>query len=155
VGHTGAAQGLDQSFFDDAFLNVQGQLAAALLRSAPADTVGETADIGDLLCLHPLAFFRNGSGAMVCALTDGAHVLYFCTVNHGNIPFFSKDVFVFGYMWLENTVFRIYYTVKSRECQFPSLQNQDEKLASKRTGGTMTLPLFHWVTAVPECRAQV
>jgi hypothetical protein len=91
VGHTGAAQSLDQSFFDDAFLNVQGQLAAALLRSAPADTVGETADIGDLLCLHPLAFFGNGSGAMVCALTNGAHVLYFCTINHGNIPFFSKD----------------------------------------------------------------
>ena len=93
VGHAGAAQGLNQSFFNDAFLHVQGQLAAALLRSAPADTVGETADIGDLLGLNPLALFGNGSGAMVSALTDGAHMLYFCTINHGKIPFFQKTVF--------------------------------------------------------------
>jgi hypothetical protein len=52
--------------------------------------VGETADIGDLLGLNPLALFGNGSGAMVSALTDGAHMLYFCTINHGKIPFFSK-----------------------------------------------------------------
>ena len=30
---------------------------------------------------------------MVSALTDGAHMLYFCTINHGKIPFFSKTGF--------------------------------------------------------------
>ena len=30
---------------------------------------------------------------MVCALGDGAHILYFCTVNHGKFPFFQKTVF--------------------------------------------------------------
>ena len=77
---------------------------------------------------------------MVCALTDGAHVLYFCTVNHGNIPFFSKDFFVFGYMWPENTVFRIYYTVKSGECQFPSSQNPPRKYPGVKRGGPVVLP---------------
>ena len=38
MGHAGAADGLDQGFFDDAVLDVQGQFAGALLRGAPAHT---------------------------------------------------------------------------------------------------------------------
>jgi hypothetical protein len=52
--------------------------------------VGETADILNFLDLHPLALFRDGSGAVIGTLGHGAHMLYFCTVNHGNYPFFSK-----------------------------------------------------------------
>ena len=92
MGHAGAADGLHQSLLNDALLDVQGQLAGALLRSTPADTVGEAADVLDLLGLYPLALFRNGSGAVVSALSHGAHILYFCTVNHGKFPFFQKTV---------------------------------------------------------------
>ena len=91
VSHTGAAQGLYQSFFDDAFLDIQGQLAGTLLRCAPAHTVGETADVLNLLCLDPLALFGNGSRTVVSTLTNGAHMLYFCAVNHCKNPFFSKS----------------------------------------------------------------
>ena len=87
VGHAGAAQGLDQSLLDDALLNVQGQLASALLRCAPAHAVGEAADVLDALGLNPLTLFGNGSRTVVSALTHGAHVLYFCTVNHGKNSF--------------------------------------------------------------------
>ena len=41
MGHAGAADGLDQGFLDDAVLDVEGQLAGALLGSAPAHAVGE------------------------------------------------------------------------------------------------------------------
>ena len=87
VGHTGAAQSLDQSFFNDALLDIQGQLAAALLRSTPADAVGKTADILNFLDLHPLTLFGDGSGAVISTLGHGAHMLYFCTINHGKFSF--------------------------------------------------------------------
>jgi hypothetical protein len=93
VGHTGAAQGFHQSFFDDTLLNVQGQLAATLLGSAPANAVGKTADIADLLDLHPLTLFGDGSRAVVSTFAYGAHVLYFSTINHGNFPFFERRFF--------------------------------------------------------------
>jgi hypothetical protein len=59
--------------------------------------VGETADVGDLLGLNPLALFGDGSGAVIGALGHGAHMLYFCTINHGNYSFLSKDDFVFRF----------------------------------------------------------
>ena len=59
VGHAGAAEGLHQRFLDDAVLDVQGQLAGALLRRAPADAVGKAADVLDFLRLHPLALFGD------------------------------------------------------------------------------------------------
>ena len=37
--HAGAADGLDESFLDDAVLHVEGELAGALLRRAPTDTM--------------------------------------------------------------------------------------------------------------------
>ena len=52
-----------------------------------AHTMGEAADVSDLLDLNPLALFGNGRRTVVSALTDGAHVLYFCTVNHGKNSF--------------------------------------------------------------------
>ena len=87
VGHAGAAQSLNQSLFNDALLHVQGQLAAALLGSTPADTVGKTADVLDFLSLYPLTLFGDGSGAVVGTLGHGAHMLYFSTVNHGKFSF--------------------------------------------------------------------
>ena len=101
MGHAGAADGLHQSFLNDALLDVQGQLAGTLLGSAPADTMGKAADVLDLLGLNPLALFGNGSGAVVGALSHGAHILYFCTVNHGNFPFFQKTFPSLGLLFRE------------------------------------------------------
>ena len=101
VGHAGAADGLHQSLLDDTVLDVQRQLAGALLGCTPAHTMGVAADVLDLLGLNPLALFGNGSGAMVCALGDGAHILYFCTVNHGKFPFFQKTFPSLGLLFRE------------------------------------------------------
>ena len=101
MGHAGAADGLHQSFLNDALLDVQGQLAGTLLGSTPADTMGKAADVLDLLGLNPLALFGNGSGAMVGTLSHGAHILYFCTVNHGKFPFFQKTFPSLGLLFRE------------------------------------------------------
>ena len=45
---------LDQRFLDDAVFDVQGQLAGALLRRAPADAVRQAGDVFDLLWLEPI-----------------------------------------------------------------------------------------------------
>ena len=86
VGHAGAAQGLDQGFFDDAVLDVEGELAGALLGCAPAHAVGETGNVLDLLGLDPFALFRDGGGAVVCALGHRTHVLYFGRIDHTKRP---------------------------------------------------------------------
>ncbi|MPN00731.1 hypothetical protein SDC9_147927 [bioreactor metagenome] len=65
--HAAAAKGLNQRFFDDALFHVEREFAGALLRCAPADAMRQAADIGDLLCLNPLALFGNRSGIMLCA----------------------------------------------------------------------------------------
>ena len=91
VGHAGAAQGLHQSLFDDAVLDVQGQLAGALLGSAPAHAVGKAADVADFLGLDPLALLGNGSRTVICALGNGTHMLNFGRVNHMDF-FLSKIV---------------------------------------------------------------
>ena len=87
VGHAGAADGLNQGLFDDAVLDVQGQLAGALLGCAPAHAVGEAGNILDLLGLNPFALFGDGSRAVICALGDRTHVLNFRSVNHIVLPF--------------------------------------------------------------------
>ena len=85
--HAGAADGLDESFLDDAVFHVEGELAGALLRRAPADTMRKAGNVADLLRLDPLAFLRNGRRAMVCTLCNRAHMLYFSRVNHCKNPF--------------------------------------------------------------------
>ena len=87
MGHTGAADGLHQCLLDDAIFDVQGQLAGALLRGAPADTVGKAGDIGDFLGLHPPPLLRDGSRAVVSALGHRTHMLYFRSIDHGNDSF--------------------------------------------------------------------
>ena len=83
MGHAGAADGLDQRLLNDALLDVERQLARALLGSTPADAVGKAGNVGELLGLHPLALF----GTVICALGDRAHMLNFGRVNHGDLPF--------------------------------------------------------------------
>ena len=88
MGHAGAADGLHQRFLDDAVLHVQRQLAGALLRGAPAHTVGKTGDVGDLLGLHPLALLRNGRRSVISALGHGTHMLNFSRIDHSSdLPF--------------------------------------------------------------------
>ena len=93
VGHAGAADGLHQRLLDDALLHVQGQLAGALLRSAPADAVGQTADVLDLLGLNPLAFFRDGGRSVIRALGHRAHTLYFAGIDHSPLSFSIRSEF--------------------------------------------------------------
>ena len=77
MGHAGAADGLHQGFLNDAVLHVQGQLAGALLGSAPADAMGKAGDVGDLLGLDPLALLGDGGGAVISALWR--RDTYYCT----------------------------------------------------------------------------
>ena len=77
VGHAGAADGLHQSLFDDAVLDVQRQLAGALLRCTPAHTVSQTGNILNFFCLHPFCLFGNGSTTMMYALCNGTHFFNF------------------------------------------------------------------------------
>ena len=45
-------------------------------------------------------------------------MLYFCTINHGNFSFLSKDVISpLDLQTSKTTVFRIHYTVKLPKCQ--------------------------------------
>ena len=58
----------DKGFLDDAVLDVQGQLAGALLRSTPATTMGQARNVFDLLdCTH-LPSLGNGAVAVMRAL---------------------------------------------------------------------------------------
>jgi len=87
MGHAGAAQGLHETLFNDAVLDVERQLAGTLLRSAPAHTVRETGDVLDFLGLNPFTLFRDRRRSVIRALRDRAHMLYFCSVNHKILPF--------------------------------------------------------------------
>ena len=84
VGHAGAADGLHQSLFDDAVLDVQRQLAGALLRCTPAHTVGVAADVLDLIGLDPCALFGDGSRTMLRTFGDRAHILYLLRIGHNH-----------------------------------------------------------------------
>ena len=77
MGHTGTSDGLHQGLLDDAVLDVQRQLARALLRRALVHTVGIAADVLDLIRLYPLALFGNGRRSVVRTLLYNTHVFYF------------------------------------------------------------------------------
>ena len=119
VGHTGAADGLHQRLLDDALLHVQGQFAGALLRSTPADAVGQTADILDFLGLNPLSFFRDGGRSVIRALGHRAHTLYFAGIDHCPLSFSIRSEFCRFFQSLPGilTVFRSYYIGKRLLCQ--------------------------------------
>ena len=87
VGHAGAAQSFHQSLLHNALLHVQGQLAGALLGSAPADTVRQAGNILDLIGLDPFSLFGNRGGAMMRALLHRAHIFHFMGIVHIGTPF--------------------------------------------------------------------
>ena len=68
------------------FLTFRRQLAGALLRRAPAHTVGIARDVLDFLRLNPLSLFRDGRGAVVRALGDADHVFHFFGILHFGFP---------------------------------------------------------------------
>ena len=82
VSHTRAADGLNERLLDNAALYVEGQLAGTLLGCAPADTVCEAVDVGDLLSLYPLCFFGDRRSAVCNALCYGTHVFNFMRISH-------------------------------------------------------------------------
>ena len=82
MGHAGAADGLHQRLLNDAVLDIQRQLAGALLGGAPAHAVGKTGNIGDFLGLDPLALLGDGSRTVISALGDGTHMLYLSGIDH-------------------------------------------------------------------------
>ena len=89
MGHAGAADGFNQSFLNDAVLDVQAQLAGTLLGCAPAHTVGIAADVLNFIGLDPFALFRDGSGTMLRTLRDRAHIVDLCGVFDHNILSFA------------------------------------------------------------------
>ncbi len=75
--HSGAADGLNQRFLDDALLYVQRQLAGPLLGSAPAHSVGQARHVGYFFDLGPTAFLWNRCRAMIGPLGNYAHLFNF------------------------------------------------------------------------------
>ena len=81
--------GLDQGFLDDAVLDVQAQLAGALLGCAPTYTVGVAADVLNFLGLDPLTLFGDGGGTVLGPFCDRAHVIDLCGVFDHNFLSFA------------------------------------------------------------------
>ncbi len=82
MGHTGAADRLNQRLLNHTVLHIQAQFACALLGSTPADPVGIAGNILDFLGLDPFSFFRDRRGAMIGALRYTNHVFHFPCVLH-------------------------------------------------------------------------
>ena len=55
-------QCLNQRFFNHAVFDIQGQLASALPRRAPAHTVGQAGNIPDFFRLYPLPLGDGRAG---------------------------------------------------------------------------------------------
>ena len=116
-------QGLHQGLLDDAFLHGQGELAGALLGSAPAHAVGQAGDVRDLVGLDPLALFRDGSRAVMGALLHRAHIFHFMGIVHIGTPF---GFLLFRVRSPRNTNFFVHYIRK-----FPVLQGLCRNFNSK------------------------
>ena len=83
MGHSGATECFDQRFFDDPFFDVECQLASALLRRAPTDTMGLKPEMSvDLFRLDPFTFFGNGCRAIFWATIDADHFPDFRRIIH-------------------------------------------------------------------------
>ena len=70
------------AFFNNAVFDIEGKLAGALLRSAPAYTVRKAADVLNLFCLNPFALFGYGSRTVVGPFMNAYHVFYFMCILH-------------------------------------------------------------------------
>ena len=80
--HAGTADSFDQGFLDDAVFYIEGEFASALLRGAPANAMGEPADISYLSGLSPCTFLWDRGRTMICPLSHAAHFLNFRRVLH-------------------------------------------------------------------------
>ena len=88
--HAGAADGLDESFLDDAVLHVEGELAGALLRRAPTDTMRKAGNVADLLRLDHLPSSGMGAGPWYAPLQPGTYaVLQSCKSLQKSFPLFA------------------------------------------------------------------
>ena len=77
-----AADCLNESFFDDAVLNVESKLTCSLLWCTPTDSMGQTGNVLDLFCIDPLSFLWNWSAAVLSTALDCTHVFNFCGILH-------------------------------------------------------------------------
>ncbi|EKD36154.1 MAG: hypothetical protein ACD_75C01614G0002 [uncultured bacterium] len=82
MGHSGAADGLDQGLLNDAVFHVEGELAGALLRRTPAYAMCEAANIPHLFGLCPCAFLGDRGRTVVGPLSHPAHFHDFSRVEH-------------------------------------------------------------------------
>ena len=71
MGHSGAANRLNQGLLNITLLDVEAELTGALLRCTPAHTVGESRYVFDLLGLHPLSLLGMGAGPWQAPLVNG------------------------------------------------------------------------------------
>ena len=77
MGSAGTAGGLHQGLLDNAVFNIQRELAAALLRGAPANTMGKAADIPNLLDLDPVSLLRQLGRAVALGTGHFFHAFHF------------------------------------------------------------------------------
>ena len=70
MGHTGAADGFDQSFLYNPILDIKRQLTGTLLRGTPANAVGQTRNIFNLIGFDPFALLRDRRWSMVGTLDN-------------------------------------------------------------------------------------
>ena len=75
--HARAADRLNEGFLDDAVFDVERQLAGTLLRSSPANSVRQAADVLDVLGFYPFAFFRNRGSTVMYFLCYACHIFHF------------------------------------------------------------------------------
>jgi hypothetical protein len=88
---------------------------------------------------------------MVSALTNGAHMLYFCTINHGVFSFLSKTysswIYVVGNP--EISAYIIQSTDRNVNCKGFKFQYG---IIKKSRGGSLVLPLCHSERAAGESK---
>ena len=79
--------GFFDDFFEDEFFkgrtrDLMRTDIRELLRCTPTDTVCQTGDVFDLLCLNPFSLFWDWSWSVVRTFCNDAHVVYFLCINH-------------------------------------------------------------------------
>ncbi|MPM67650.1 hypothetical protein SDC9_114574 [bioreactor metagenome] len=82
MGHARAADRFDKRLLDDAALDVERELAGALLRRAPAHAVRKAGDVSYLPRFYPFSLFGDGRGAVIGALCHTYHFFNFARTLH-------------------------------------------------------------------------